>query len=175
MLGGSLVRIHVSLYHGRFWLVRQHRKIMPTGLRFASATEKNIHLLWPRRTERENLVVSYCKLQIILNSAAAHTSLTLLAMDARQACLRPSENCTFLCRLHGRLCARFKYSQTASKTNPAGTTPTEFFFWVLFLLDWSFLICSLQIYLQPGLVKLFLYSPEDYSLAAVFFFFNLQV
>lgn len=33
-------------------------------------------------------------------------------MDARLACLRPSENCTFLCRL----CARFKCSQTACKS-----------------------------------------------------------
>ncbi len=53
MLGGSLVRIPVSLYHGRFWLVQQHRTKMPTGLCDSPLRPKNIHTFWPRRTERE--------------------------------------------------------------------------------------------------------------------------
>lgn len=130
-----------------------------------------IQLLWPRITERENLVVSYCKLQIILHSAAAHTSLYSLWMQGKLVSAPPKTAHSCAGSMSGSVPVLSIPKQPAKRIQPEPRRQNFFFFGVLFLIDWSFLICSLQIYLQPGLVKLFLYSPEDYSLEAFFFFF----
>lgn len=133
MLGGSLARIHVSLYHGRFWLVRQHRKRMPAGLRFASATEKTtttIQLLWPRITERENLVVSYCKLQIILHSAAAHTSLYSLWMQGKLVSAPPKTAHSCAGSMAGSVPVLSIPKQPAKRIQPEPRRQ-NFFFWGL--------------------------------------------
>lgn len=95
---------------------------MPTGLSDSPLWPKNMHPLWPPEEPREKLLFPIVNLSYSLQQPTVRlpkTPLNWLWMRGR-ACLRPSENCTFLCRL----CARFKYSQTACKTNPAGTTPT---------------------------------------------------
>lgn len=89
-------------------------------------------LLCPRRSERErergSRVPSCCELNSPHGQTAglvAHTRRSApvcLAMDARRACLRPSENCTFLGRLRQ---SRFQ-AALAGRTEPSyGTTPTH--------------------------------------------------
>lgn len=97
LLGGSLVRVPVSLHHGRFWFVQQHRKKMLTGLRYSPPRPKNIHPLWPRRTERETLLL-YCKLglfSLAAHSEAACTPLYSLWMQGKlvSAPLKTAHSC----------------------------------------------------------------------------------
>lgn len=160
LLDGSLVRIQLSLYHGGFWLVQQHREHNATGLCFASATEKSPTYYGPEEPrERTSL---FSKLQTILCSSiqSGCPYAALLAMDARQACLRPSENCTFLCWLHGRLCARFKYSQTAKQNQSSRNHAdgTELCYIFVSLLSLELVISHVQPLglLRQGLVKLLL-------------------
>lgn len=128
---------------------------MPAGLCDPSLQQKNNHPLWSRKP-RNTRTNPCCK----LNRGSLHSSLqcscpyaallaTVYATDAKQAFLRPSGSCTFLCRL----CARFNYSQTACKANPAGTTQTgpstAAFFWLSFASIGSFFfsmcLCRLQV------------------------------
>lgn len=55
---------------------------------------------------RESRAERYCEVPNSLYAAPSQSTLTLLAVDAGRACLRPSEDCTFLCGLHDRICAR---------------------------------------------------------------------
>ncbi|CAB1432221.1 unnamed protein product [Pleuronectes platessa] len=82
-------------------------------------TRTNMEALWERRPERERFV-RYCKLDEVGGNQRGPTGsgcLLLLSRSGRggcgavgraagRVCLRPSGNCTFLCRL----CAKFQVS-----------------------------------------------------------------
>lgn len=124
MLGGSLVRMSL------------HQRTVPASsatlgentARFAAPAARISAHCGPEEP-RESRAERYCGVQ---NSPPRQptaslpvTLLALLAMDAGRACLRPSENGTFLCGLHDRIRARLNRSQTARNKNPVGTTVTE--------------------------------------------------
>lgn len=123
MLGGSLVRVSL---HPRT-VPASSATLRKNAAPFA-ATAVRISAHCGPEEPRESRAEAIVKCRIV--SAAARskpprTQLALLAIDAGRACLRPSENGTFLCGLHDRLCARLDHSQTARNKNPVGTTVTE--------------------------------------------------
>ena len=114
LLGGSLVRVPVSL-RPRTVLVKQQQKCLPCVGRCVTGPGQT----WRhcgREGRRGSVSVRYCKLDEVGGNQRGPTGsgcLLLLSRSGRggcgaagRVCLRPSGNCTFLCRL----CAKFQVS-----------------------------------------------------------------
>lgn len=110
LLGGSLVRFPVSLHHGRFWLVQQQRQKCLPGSVFRL---RKISTHYGPEVPRENLLYPIVNLCYSLQQQPT-VRLQLYSLWMQRACLRPSENCTFLCRI----CARFIPKHPAKRIQP---------------------------------------------------------
>lgn len=112
-----------SLYHGRLRLVRQiGGKCLP-----CCETEKHSPIVAQKKRERSalspvvNLIMQPPQQQQQQRAVRLRTDAAVPRCGWKAGLSPPSWK---LHILQSRLCARFKCSQTACKTNPAGTTPT---------------------------------------------------